>query len=244
MPIIRVCLPAAPRTIGTTSPRPAPRVRDDLAYLLPMGTFLVLTQFGVWWKDLYPLTYVVKTAVVAALLVALRKYFTKIRWDYWWLGGILGVVGVFQWVGMQLWLQSHVPQFFKPPSGADLFNPLALRPEWAVWPFVAVRLAGAVLVVPVMEELFWRDFAWRQVVAPNDFKLARVGEWDWKAFVIVPLIFALVHGNWWLTAVVWAFMIGGLLLYTRSLGACIVMHAVTNLLLGAYVLRYHDWAFW
>ena len=75
-------------------------------------------------------------------------------------------------------------------------------------------------------------------------KLAKVGEWDPKAFVIIPLIFAVVHGNWWLTAIVWALMIGGLLVYTRSLGACIIAHATTNLLLGLYVLYTKQWFFW
>jgi len=96
----------------------------------------------------------------------------------------------------------------------------------------------------VMEELFWRDYGWRVVIAGGDFRKIEVGTWDWKAFVAIPLFFCLVHGNWWLTAIVWAFMIGGLLVYTRSLGACIVAHAVTNLLLGLYVLRTKQWAFW
>ena len=39
-------------------------------------------------------------------------------------------------------------------------------------------------------------------------------------------------------------MIGALLVYTKSLGACIIAHAVTNLLLALYVLKTHDWAFW
>ena len=78
---------------------------------------------------------------------------------------------------MQLWLQQHF-EFFEPSP--DVFNPfedvrVARRVLWA---FIAVRIIGAVLVVPVMEELFWRDFLWRQILAPNDFKLAegrRVG---------------------------------------------------------------------
>ena len=110
--------------------------------------------------------------------------------------------------------------------------------------FIAIRIAGATLLVPVMEELFWRDFLWRQVLAPNDFKLARVGEWGWAPLLVVSGAFALVHGNWWLTSIAWAMMVGGLLVYTRSLGACIIAHAVTNALLAAYVLKTHDWAFW
>jgi membrane protease YdiL (CAAX protease family) len=50
----------------------------------------------------------------------------------------------------------------------------------------------------------------------------------------------------WITAVVWAVMIGLLLLKTRSIGSCIIAHGVTNFLLGAYVLFWtpHDWYFW
>ena len=107
-----------------------------------------------------------------------------------------------------------------------------------------MRMATAALLVPVMEELFWRDFLWRTIIAPNDFKLAQVGEWDWKAFVGVSLFFATVHGNWWLTSIIWAMMIGWLLVRTRSLGACIIAHGVTNFLLAIYVLYTRDWAFW
>lgn len=94
-----------------------------------------------------------------------------------------------------------------------------------------------------MEEYFWRDFLWRMVIAPNDFKLAKIGEWDWKAFAIVTLAFASVHIQW-MTAIVWGAMIAALLVRTKSLGPCIIAHAVTNLLLGIYVLCTHDWAFW
>jgi CAAX prenyl protease-like protein len=154
------------------------------------------------------------------------------------------VAGIFQWVPMQLWLQSHF-EFFKPPGPEDVFNPFRdIASPGMRGVFLAVRVMGAVLLVPVMEELFWRDFLWRQILAPNDFKLAAVGEWGWAPFLIVSGAFALVHGNWWLTSIVWGLMIGGLLAYTKSLGACIIAHAVTNLLLAVYVLRTGDWAFW
>ncbi len=105
-------------------------------------------------------------------------------------------------------------------------------------------MIGAVLVVPVMEELFWRDYLWRQILAPSDFKLASVGEWGWAPYLAVAGAFALVHGNWWATSIIWALMVGALLAYTKDLGACIIAHAVTNLLLAFYVLGKKDWAFW
>lgn len=219
-------------------------LRDDLAYGLPMAAFLAFTWVGGNWKSLYPLTYVAKVIVTTILLAIGWRYYTKISWRYWWLGLIVGVIGIFQWVGMQLWLQDNIA-FFKPPD--DVFNPFApgtFSSPATAWAFVAVRIIGAVLVVPVMEELFWRDFLWRQIVAPNDFKLARIGEFEWPAFLGVAVVFAFVHGNWWLTSIVWALMIGALLVYTKSLGACIIAHATTNLLLAVYVLKWKDWAFW
>lgn len=218
------------------------RVSDDLAYLLPMAVFLAFVQLAAWWPGVYAPVYAVKTVVVAGLLIVLWRHYTKIRWDYWWLGAVLGVIGIFQWLGMQHWLERHVA-LFRPAGSA--FDPYARigSPAWRLG-FIAVRMIGAALVVPVMEELFWRDYLWRRIVSPNDFKLATVGEWDWKAYLGVALLFCVVHGNWWLTAIGWGLMIGGLLAWTRSLGACIVMHAVTNLLLGVYVLRTGEWALW
>ena len=221
-------------------------IRDDVAYVLPMFTFLAFIWLGSNWSKEHPWTYVTayvaRTIIVAGLLLYLWPCFTKIRWNHWWLGAIVGVVGIFQWVGMQLFLQRHFDHF-KPSS--DFFNPATyFQTPASLWYFVAVRMIGAVLVVPVMEELFWRDYLWRQILAPSDFKLASVGEWDWRAFLIVSGAFALVHGNWWATSIVWALMVGALLVYTKSLGACIIAHAVTNLLLAFYVLWKKDWAFW
>lgn len=215
---------------------------DDTAYFLPMAVFLGFVWIGGQSKSLYPAAYVSRAIIVAVLLWCFRRHYTKIRWDFWWLGIIVGIIGIFQWVGMQLWLQNHFA-FFKP--GKDFFNPETAFPHPAAfWSFVAVRIAGAVLVVPFMEELFWRDYLWRYIIAPNNFKLAEVGERDWKALLLVSGAFAFVHGNWGLTAVVWALLVGLLLYRTRSLGACIIAHGVTNLLLALYVLRTHDWSFW
>ena len=221
------------------------RLTDDMAYILPMAAFLLILQVGGTWKSLYAEAYVARTLVVPVLLALFWRRYTTVRWNGWWLGVLVGVVGVFQWVLMQRWLQAHF-EFFHPPPPEEVFDPFRdiHGGPWAVWAFIAVRVVGAVLVVPVMEELFWRDYLWRQILAPNDFKLARVGEWGWLPFLGTSAAFALVHGHWWLTSIVWGLMVAGLLLYTKSLGACIIAHAVTNLLLAGYVLKWKDWAFW
>jgi uncharacterized protein len=223
-------------------PKRAPGVSDDVAYILPMGIFLAFTWAQGQWPAFYALGYILKTIATAAALIIFWPRYTKIKWNSLFLGFAVGVIGTFQWITMQLCLQNHFALFHE---AADPFNPLTHFQNHAeMIAFIAVRLTGAVAVVPFMEERFWRDYLWRQIIAPNDFKLAEIGEWAPGALLIVSGIFATVHGNWWLTAVVWGLMIGLLLVYTKSLGACIVCHATTNLLLGVWVLVYHRWSFW
>ncbi len=92
-------------------------VPDDIAYITPILVFLVFTWLGSQWREshpwTYPLSYLIKTIATAALLIWLWPKFTRIRWTYWWLGVLVGVIGIFQWVGMQLWLQRHF-SFFAP----------------------------------------------------------------------------------------------------------------------------------
>jgi hypothetical protein len=138
---------------------------DDVAYILPMATFLVFTWVGGTWKNLYPLSYVAKAIVVAIMLFLLRRHYTKVRWNHWWLGVIVGVVGIFQWVGMQLWLQNRFDHFKPSP---DVFNPFdTFANPIVLWSFIFVRIASATLIVPGLEDLFWRDFLWRQMLAPS-----------------------------------------------------------------------------
>ena len=230
------------QTTHRTSSHPARRhwLSDESAYYLPMVVFMVFTWAGGHWPGLYPASYVAKTVIVAGMLVALRHHYTPIRWNFWWLGIVVGALVLVQWVGMEK-LFPNYPKMSRP----DVFNPFEkFSSPAAQWGFIAIRWAGASIVVPVMEELFWRDYLWRTMIAPNDFKLAAVGEWDFKAFAIVAIAFgAGVHFEW-LTAIVCGVIYGALLVLTRSLGACILAHGVTNFLLGAYVLKTHEWIFW
>jgi CAAX prenyl protease-like protein len=235
-----------PTVVDYESAPPARRSngrRDDLAYIAPMGAFLLFTWAGGNWPQFYPASYVIKTLLTAALLVIFWRRYTPVRWTHAGLGVLVGVIGIVQWVGMQkiLW---HFPALSWTSMSAEAFDPTkAIAHPGLRRSFIAFRWAGATLLVPVMEELFWRDYAWRTIIAPNDFKLAQVGEWDPSAYFHVPFISAFVNIQW-LTAVVWALMIGLLLLRTKSLGACMIAHAVTNFLLGAYVLWSKEWIFW
>ena len=227
---------------NATQPASGRFLHEDLPYILPMAAFLLLTWAGGYWPAFLPASYVIKTLLSAALLLWFWRRYTPIRWNHAWLGVLVGIIGIVQWVGMEKLLLHLWPNYWRP--AATIFDPYQYftNPLW-LWSFTIIRWAGAALMVPFMEELFWRDYLWRTVLAPNDFKLVSVGEWDWKSLLFIAALFATVHIQW-MTAFVWGLMIGGLLIYTRSLGACIIAHAITNFLLGGYVQYTRDWYFW
>jgi len=225
--------------------------RLQIAYLAPFAVFMLFTFAGGQWPQFYPLSYVLKTFVVAVLLICFWRYYSTIRWTHLWLGALVGIVGVVQWIGIEKLFMHYDSLFRWTRISGDAKSVIegAFRPldhfesPLLAWSFIAVRLLGASLLVPVMEELFWRDYLWRSIASPNDFRLHQVGEYDPQAFWFVPIAFATVHPQW-LTAIVWGLLIACLLVKTRSLGACIVAHGVTNLLLGLYVLKTGEWFFW
>lgn len=226
----------------TTHTHPPSGLRDDIAYVGPFALFMVLTWVGSH-EGWYPISYILKTILVSAALWYFWPSFTRISWKYWPLGAAVGALGLVQWIGMEKLLLSLWPDY--PRMSGEPMDPFKeFTTPASAYAFILFRWAGATLLVPVMEELFWRDYLQRQLIAPNDFKMAGVGEFDLKSFLIVAVIFgAGVHIQWF-TAIAYGLMIGGLLFYTRSLGACIVCHAVTNFLLGGYVLATRDWYFW
>lgn len=203
---------------------------------------MVFTTIG-GQPGMYPLSYLLKTTLVGILLWYFWPRFTRISWKHWPLGVAVGALGLIQWLGTEKLLLALWPDYPR-MSGVPMDPFKEFATPAAAWAFVAFRWAGATLLVPVMEELFWRDYLYRQIQAPNDFKSVPVATYDWKAFLAVAVVFgAGVHIQWF-TAIGYGLLIGWLLIYTRSLGACIVCHGVTNFLLGAYVLAAKDWYFW
>lgn len=110
------------------------------------------------------------------------------------------------------------------------------------WGLVAVRWVGAALLVPVMEELFWRSFLMRWVDRP-DFEQVDPAAISAKAVLLSTLVFMLAHTQW-LAAIVAGLAYAWLYRYTRSLWASILAHAVTNGVLGVWVVLFGNWAFW
>ncbi len=147
---------------------------------------------------------------------------------------VLGLIVFVLWIRMDWSFGS---------SGAPLgFNPLLFSDQTTRVVMIISRIAGAVLVVPLMEELFWRSFLIRYVVNPK-FESVGVGTFTWGSFLVTVILFGFEHN--YILAGIMAGVAYNLLLYkTRSLAQCVLAHAVTNLALAVYVLVSGNWQFW
>ena len=108
---------------------------------------------------------------------------------------------------------------------------------------LTARTLRATILVPIIEELFWRSWMMRWLIDPK-FEAIPLGTWQSRAFWTTVVLFALEHGSYWEVGAIAGIAYNWWMLRTKSLGDCILAHAVTNGLLCAYVLTTGNWQFW
>ncbi|MEJ5369141.1 MAG: CAAX prenyl protease-related protein [Bryobacteraceae bacterium] len=115
----------------------------------------------------------------------------------------------------------------------------ALQDSIALW----LRTARAVVLVPVVEELFWRGWLMRWIENP-DFERVPSGSWHPRAFWITAILFALEHGVYWEVGLVAGAVYNAWMIRTKCLGDLILAHAATNGMLCAWILATGRYEFW
>jgi CAAX prenyl protease-like protein len=181
--------------------------------------------------------YAVKISAVMLMLVIFRRHYTELRDARLGLGAaivalVTGLVVLVLWVSLDAgWMIVGSPAGFNPTDNG--------RIDWLM---VAVRMVGAALVVPVMEELFWRSFLMRWIVSA-DFEKVDPAKTGLKAFVVTVVLFAIEH-NQWLAGVVAGAAFSVLYVRHRTLWSPILAHAVTNGLLGIWIVYTGNWTYW
>jgi len=158
---------------------------------------------------------------------------------------VAGVVGVVLWVVVCRLQNAWLPASLAEVIGAgerSAFNPFDQWPDagWRAWGFFALRLFGLAVVVPPVEEFFLRGFCMRYVMH-RDWWTVPFGKVDAQAVAVSIILPVLMHPAEIFAAALWFGMVTLLMVRTRSIGDCIVAHAVTNLLLGLWVLYSGDW---
>ncbi|MCC6126259.1 MAG: CAAX prenyl protease-related protein [Pirellulales bacterium] len=231
-----------------------------LVFLLPFVVFMLVGAFeptpdkpsgGIIGLsipyDQYPLVYSLKIALSLAAVIFVWPGYREFPFRISPLSVAVGVVGIALWIGLcKLDLEHRYLQPFLDKLGLGWligsgeragFNPLerlANQPVWA-WTFLVFRFFGLALVVPIIEEFFLRGFVMRFVMEKDWWKVpfGRVNRLAVVAGTAVPM---LMHPGELLAAAVWFSLVTWLMLRMKNIWDCVAAHAVTNFLLGVYVV--------
>ena len=215
-------------------------VSPMLAFVGFLGLVSLLKMTGssaAWLRAPEYWVYPLQTLVCGALLLWFRP-----RYEMHRLAGlpfvVLIAVGVFLlWIAPQSFLGFGArSEGFNPDLFAD--NPAAY------WATVLLRFLRLVIVVPLVEEIFWRGFLLRYFINEK-FDAVPFGAFSWLSFAVVTLGFTLAHSTAdWPAAALTGALYNLVAYRTRSLSSCVLAHALTNLLLGGWIMTTKQWGFW
>ncbi|MEC5386794.1 CAAX prenyl protease-related protein [Uliginosibacterium sp. H3] len=228
-----------------------PRVeRSVVARALPFSLYILCMALrgeagALLGASLVQWLYPVQVALVAAVLWHFRAEYVELRAAPYSLENspqvrayraalacALGIAVFVAWIHLDVSPLSIPAPHVAPPALAD---------GSIDWRWIVLRIMGAALVVPLMEELFWRSLLMRWLEA-RDFLKVLPASVSWRSVLISSVVFGVEH-NLWFAGIV-AGIAYAWLYRQASLRAAIAAHALTNLLLGLWVVHTGQWQFW
>jgi CAAX prenyl protease-like protein len=219
-----------------------------LAFVLPFVLYLLGVTLAAKAGPYYPWAY----ASVAALVAIACWYLLRGR-ALFAVHGRIGMPILVGFVGVSLWIflcelkleqsiAAYLPEWLR---GAERkgFNPFEqLKSPWATWSFIAARLFGIAIIVPIAEELFWRGFLLRWLIG-DEWEELSIGTCTPKSFLLVTLLFTAAHPEWF-AAAAYCVLLNFYVWKTKDLWGCIVAHATSNFALSIYIMATGSWWLW
>ena len=220
--------------------------RKLAAFTLPMAVFLLLFALisllrkvggALWLASPEYWIYPAQTIFCGALLFWFwREYqFRVARQIAFVLAVALVVFG--------LWISPQDLLGFGPRL--DGFNPEIFSGQPAAyWTMIVFRFLRLVVVVPLVEEIFWRGFLLRYFINEK-FYAVPIGAFSWLSFAVVAIGFGFAHSRAdWIAALITGALYNCVAYRTKSLASCVLTHAITNLFLGLWIMKTRQWGFW
>jgi uncharacterized protein len=215
----------------------------NVPYIAPFLTFIAMLAIQKNLAFLGDWEYAVRVVIVGASIWFFSRRVLDFKVRYWAGSLGIGVAAFLLWIApdtlfpgwRQHWLftNSIMGEVRVSLSAEQLSSPLLLL----------FRTISAAMMVPVLEELFWRAWMLRWLVK-TDFESLPMGSADRQSFWIVAALFAVEHGPYWEVGLLTGMMWNWWMMRTKSLGDLIFVHAVTNLILSLYVIWSKQWHFW
>lgn len=215
-----------------------------LPWIGPFAVFMLLLVAAPYMPLEQPWESIVRVGILIAALIAFSgKLIASFRVQHWFGSIALGLAVCAMWVAPDLlvpgwrnhWLfqNSITGTITNSITAADLADPLV----------VTLRMVRATLLVPILEELFWRGWLSRWVVNAN-WQTVPLGKYTTMAFVATAVLFAMEHGPYWEVGLACGLIYNWWFWKTKSLGDIVLVHAVTNGALSAFVFVTGKYEYW
>lgn len=207
----------------------------EYARFMPFVVWVAITAIGgmaggstMFWS--YPL----KMAVGAWMIWEVRKVVPEMRWSFSLEAVVVGIVIFVAWVGLDPFYPKN--NLFYKDTPDSIWNPFKHFGEGSAiaWSLIVIRIFGMTVLVPPIEEAFYRSLVYRYIVK-YDFTKVALNHFDGVALVLCALLFGFAHFQW-LPGIMCAMAYQWLVLRRGHLGDAMTAHAVTNFLLGVYVV--------
>lgn len=223
---------AGPRTetpVQIATHNPAAPYLMPFVILMAAGIVSAAASSGFEWA--YPL----RVVAVAITLWCFRSTYSELNWRFGWLSALAGLAVLGIWLGLDRFSGAHLDS----PIGPGLASLASSgRLTW-----LAFRIIGAVVTVPIAEELAFRGFLIRRVISA-DFDSLSPRRYTYFAILVSSVAFGLMHGDRWMAGSVAGLIYAAVFLRRGRIGDAVFAHALTNALLAAWVLWSGRWYLW
>lgn len=220
----------------------ASRRRATLAYIAPFIAFVGIMAV----ERMIPLPpewmYPVRFLIVTLLIGAVSWPYLSFRPSAPLASIAIGVAVFVIWVAPDVLFGYRHHWLFENAVTGSAASSLAPHLKTSIG-FLVLRAVSSAVLVPILEELFWRGWMMRWLI-DNDFLTVPLGKYVPSAFWIVALLFASEHGAYWEVGLGAGIVYNWWIVRTRNLADCILAHAVTNAVLAGYVLVTGQWQYW
>jgi len=215
----------------------------SLPYVLPFASFMAFLAIQNYASLPPSIDYPVRVIVLSVILFVFSRHVIDLRSSHLLASVILGVAVFVIWIGPDLLIPGYRQHWlFQNAILGRIGTPVAeqvLTAPVVLW----TRIFRAVVLVPIIEELFWRAWLMRWLISPR-FEQIKLGAYAPMAFWITAALFASEHGPYWDVGLITGVIYNWWMVRTRSLGDCILVHAVTNACLCGYVVATKHWEYW
>jgi hypothetical protein len=189
-----------------------------------------------------PAKEILRDAVLVASVFYFSRSVVPTRAPHWPASIAIGIAVFLIWIAPDALIAGWRDNlFFQNAVTGHITTSIAPRELTPL--MLVLRTMRAALIVPVIEELFWRGWLprWMQ---DNSFNKIPLGQYTRFALWATALLFAAEHGPFWEVGLIAGIVYNWWMRRTRSLGDLVLAHAVTNLALSLYVIRTESWMFW